>query len=179
MPEVLPEVPILRTFDSPTGRRAHQLGSTMAICSVGLDLLGPFVKGVGGITHLIVDVDYFMKWVEAWPLSTLTSRKVEDFVFSSIIYRYGIPNQIVVENEEAQLRTLVYKQKLANFYNKRVHPRTFKVGDLVLRNDGLTGFETRFGKLAPNWESPYTVVEVPHPSAYIFQDVERKPVPRV
>ncbi|GKV47270.1 hypothetical protein SLEP1_g54184 [Rubroshorea leprosula] len=240
----------------------------------GLDLLGPFVKGVGGVTHLIVGVDYFTKWVEARPLSSLTSKKVEDFVFSSIICRYGIPNQIVADNgtqfnctsfrdfcssygiklqftsvyhpesnsmvesvnkcilegikprleqhkakwadelnnvlwayrttsrtatgetpyhlafgteavipveigvpsfrvthfdegrngqllrenldllddirEEARLRTLVYKQKIENFYNKRVRPRTFKVGDLVLRKAGLTGFETRFGKLAPN-----------------------------
>ncbi|GKV38865.1 hypothetical protein SLEP1_g46725 [Rubroshorea leprosula] len=64
----------------------------------GLDLLGPFVKGVGGVTHLIVGVDYFTKWVEARPLSSLTSKKVEDFVFSSIICRYGIPNQIVADN---------------------------------------------------------------------------------
>ncbi|GKV05528.1 hypothetical protein SLEP1_g17529 [Rubroshorea leprosula] len=81
--------------------------------------------------------------------------------------------------KEAQLRTLVYKQKLANFYNKRVRPRTFKIGDLVLRKAGLTGFETRFGKLAPNWESPYTVAEVPYPGAYVLQDAEGKKVPRV
>ncbi|GKV36000.1 hypothetical protein SLEP1_g44186 [Rubroshorea leprosula] len=269
----------------------------------GLDLLGPFVKGVGGVTHLIVGVDYFTKWVEAWPLSSLTSKNVEDFVFSSIICRYGIPNQIVADNgtqfnctsfrdfcssygiklqftsiyhpesngmvesvnkcilegikprleqhkakwvdelnnvlwayritsrtaigetpyhlafgtevvipieigvpsfrvthfdegrngqllrenldllddlrEEARLRTLVYKQKIANFYNKRVRPQTFKVGDLVLRKAGLTGFETRFGKLAPNWEGPYTVAEVPHPGAYILWDTEGNRVPRV
>ncbi|GKV11297.1 hypothetical protein SLEP1_g22562 [Rubroshorea leprosula] len=64
----------------------------------GLDLLGPFVKGVGGVTHMVVGVDYFTKWVEARPLSSLTSKKVEDFVFSSIICRYGIPNQIVADN---------------------------------------------------------------------------------
>ncbi|GKV34073.1 hypothetical protein SLEP1_g42495 [Rubroshorea leprosula] len=269
----------------------------------GLDLLGPFVKGVGSVTHLIVGVDYFTKWVEARPLSSLTSKKAEDFVFSSIIWRYGIPNQIVADNgtqfnctsfqdfcssyriklqftsvyhpesngmvesvnkcilegikprleqhkakwadelnnvlwayrttsqtatgetpyhlafgteavihieigvpsfrvthfderrngqllrenldllddvrEEARLRTLVYKQKIANFYNKRVRPRTFKVGDLVLRKAGLTGFETRFGKLAPNWEGPYTVAEVPHPGAYILRDTEGNRVPRV
>ncbi|GKV17032.1 hypothetical protein SLEP1_g27588 [Rubroshorea leprosula] len=213
----------------------------------GLDLLGPFMKGVGGVTHLIVGVDYFTKWVEARALSSLTSKKVEDFVFSSIICRYGIPNQIVADNgtqfncssfrdfcssygiklhftsvyhpksndmvesvnkcilkgspismkdemdncfgktlvcltkvrEEARLRTLVYKQKIANFYNKRVRPRTFKVGDLVLKKAGLTGFETRFGKLAPNWEGPYTITEVPHPGAYILRDTEGKRVPRV
>ncbi|GKV19688.1 hypothetical protein SLEP1_g29914 [Rubroshorea leprosula] len=148
----------------------------------GLDLLGPFVKGVGGVTHLILGVDYFTKWVEARPLSSLTSKKVEDFVFSSIICRYGISNQIVTDNgtqEEARLRTLVYKQKIANFYNKRVRPRTFKVGDLVLKKAGLTGFETRFGKLAPNWEGPYTIAEVPHLGAYVLRDTEGKQVPRV
>ncbi|GKV49801.1 hypothetical protein SLEP1_g56532 [Rubroshorea leprosula] len=265
--------------------------------------VGPFMKGVEGVTHLIVGVDYFTKWVEARALSSLTSKKVKDFVFSSIICRYGIPNQIVADNgtqfncssfrdfcssygiklqftsvyhlesigmvesvnkcilegikprleqhkakwadelnnvlkayrttsrtatgetpyhlafgtkavipieigvpcfrvthfdegrngqllrenldllnearEEARLRTLVYKQKIANFYNKRVRPRTFKVGEFVLRKTGLTGFETRFGKLAPNWEGPYTVAEVPHSGAYILQDTEGKRVPRV
>ncbi|GKV47171.1 hypothetical protein SLEP1_g54089 [Rubroshorea leprosula] len=64
----------------------------------GLDLLGQFIKGVEGVTHLVVGVDYFTKWVETRPLSSFSSKKVEDFVFSSIIYRYGIPNQIVVDN---------------------------------------------------------------------------------
>ncbi|GKU96885.1 hypothetical protein SLEP1_g10067 [Rubroshorea leprosula] len=269
----------------------------------GLDLLGPFMKGVGGVTHLIIGVDYFTKWVETQALSSLTSKKVEDFVFSSIICRYRISSQIVADNgtqfncssfqdiysnygiklqftsvyhpesngmvesvnkcilegiklrlehhkakwadelnnvlwayrttgrtatgetpyhlafgteavipieigvpsfkvthfdegrngqllrenldlldevrEEARLRTLVYKQKIANFYNKRVRPQTFKVGDLVLRKADLTGFETRFGKLAPNWEGPYTIAEVPHPGAYVLQDTKGKRVPRV
>ncbi|GKV27129.1 hypothetical protein SLEP1_g36334 [Rubroshorea leprosula] len=234
----------------------------------------PFMKGVGGVTHLIIGVDYFTKWVEARALSSLTSKKVEDFDFYSsygiklqftlvyhpesngmvksvnkcilegikprleqhkakwadklnnVLWAYrttsrtatgetpyhltfgievvipieiGVPSfrvthfnegrngQLLQENldlldevrEEARLRTLVYKQKIANFYNKRVRPRTFKVGDLVLRKAGLTGFETRFGKLAPNWEGPYTVAEVPHPGAYILQDTKGIRVPRV
>ncbi|GKV42163.1 hypothetical protein SLEP1_g49600 [Rubroshorea leprosula] len=293
-------------FAHLTHQHAEELTTLVApwpFAQWGLDLLGPFVKGVGGVTHLIVGVDYFTKWVEARPLSSLTSKKVEDFVFNSIICRYGIPNQIVADNgpqfnctsfrdfcssygiklqftsiyhpesngmvesvnkcilegikprleqhkakwadelnnvlwayrttsrtatgetpyhlafgteavipieigvpsfrvthfnegrngqllwenldllddlrEEARLRTLVYKQKIANFYNKRVRPRSFKVGDLLLRKAGLTGFETRFGKLAPNWEGPYTVAEVPHPGAYILRDTEGKRVPRV
>ncbi|GLT26829.1 hypothetical protein SLA2020_018710 [Shorea laevis] len=63
-----------------------------------LDLLGLFMKGVGGVTHLIVGVDYFTKWVEARLLYSLTSKKVKDIVFNSIICRYGIPNQIAADN---------------------------------------------------------------------------------
>ncbi|GKV40237.1 hypothetical protein SLEP1_g47906 [Rubroshorea leprosula] len=217
----------------------------------GLDLLGPFVKGVGGVTHLIVGVDYFTnygiklqftsvyhpesngmvesvnkcilegikprleqhkaKWADElnnalWAYRT-TSRTATGetpyhlaFGTEAVIpIEIGVPSfrvthfdegrngQLLRENldllddlrEEARLRTLVYKQKIANFYNKRVRPRSFKIGDLVLKKAGLTGFETRFGKLAPNWEGPYTVAEVPHPGAYILRDTKGKRVPRV
>ncbi|GKV37361.1 hypothetical protein SLEP1_g45403 [Rubroshorea leprosula] len=191
----------------------------------GLDLLGPFIKGVGGVTHLIFGVDYFTKWVEARPLSSLTSKKVEDFVFSSIICRYGIPNRIVADNgtqfnctsfrdfcssygiklqftsvyhpesngmvesvnkcilEGIKPRLEQHKAKWADELNNvlwayRTTSRT-ATGDLVLWKAGLTGFETRFGKLAPNWGGPYTVAEVPHPGAYILWDTEGKRVLRV
>ncbi|GKV04959.1 hypothetical protein SLEP1_g17036 [Rubroshorea leprosula] len=49
----------------------------------------------------------------------------------------------------------------------------------LLAEAGLTRFETRFGKLAPNWEGPYIVAEVPYPGAYILQDAEGRRVPRV
>lgn len=64
--------------------------------------------------------------------------------------------------KEAWLRTLSYKQKLANFYNKWVQSRTFRVGNLIIKKVGLTMFETHFGKLALNWEGPYTMVDVPY-----------------
>ncbi|GKV14890.1 hypothetical protein SLEP1_g25693 [Rubroshorea leprosula] len=93
--------PKCQFFAHLTHQPAEELTNLVApwpFAQWGLDLLGPFMKGVGGVTHLIVGVDYFMKWVETRPLSSLTYRKVEDFVFSSIICRYGIPNQIVVDN---------------------------------------------------------------------------------
>ncbi|GKV51702.1 hypothetical protein SLEP1_g58333 [Rubroshorea leprosula] len=44
------------------------------------------------------EAEYTLREVEAQPLSSLTSKKVEDFVFGSIICRYGIPNQTVADN---------------------------------------------------------------------------------
>ncbi|GKV25870.1 hypothetical protein SLEP1_g35251 [Rubroshorea leprosula] len=89
------EVLYKRSFSLPLLRCLNPYEAEYALREVHE---GPFVKGVGGVTHLVVDVDYFTKWVEARPLSSLTSKKVEDFVFSSIICRYGIPNQIVADN---------------------------------------------------------------------------------
>ena len=47
----------------------------------GLDLLGPFLVALAGVKFLIVVVDYFTKWIEAEPLATITSRKVEKFIW--------------------------------------------------------------------------------------------------
>ncbi|GLU03762.1 hypothetical protein SLE2022_209450 [Rubroshorea leprosula] len=93
--------PKCQFFAHLTHQPAEELTNLIALwpfAQWGLDLLGPFVKGVGGVTHLVVGVDYFTKWVEARPLSSITSKKVEDFVFSSIICKYGIPNQLVADN---------------------------------------------------------------------------------
>ncbi|GKV13726.1 hypothetical protein SLEP1_g24711 [Rubroshorea leprosula] len=127
----------------------------------GLDLLSLFVKGVEGVTHLVVGVDYFTKWVEPGPLSSLTSKKVEDFVFNSIIFYLSDhpESNVMVES--------VIKAILEGIKPKLEQHKAGKAG--------LMGFEIRFG----NWEGPYTIVEVPHPSAYILQDAEGKRVPRV
>ncbi|GLT79171.1 hypothetical protein SLA2020_506680 [Shorea laevis] len=65
--------PKCQFFAHLTHQPAEELTNLVApwpFAQWGLDLLGPFMKGVGGVTHLIVGVDYFTKWVEAQPLST-------------------------------------------------------------------------------------------------------------
>jgi hypothetical protein len=39
----------------------------------GLDLMGPFNKALEGLTHLLVVVDQFTKWIEAMPLAKIGS----------------------------------------------------------------------------------------------------------
>ncbi|XP_071695442.1 uncharacterized protein [Rutidosis leptorrhynchoides] len=49
-------------------------------CKWGIDIVGPFSRGVGNVKFLVVAIDYFTKWVEARPLSTITERKILTFV---------------------------------------------------------------------------------------------------
>ena len=37
----------------------------------GLDMVGPFKMARGGMTHLLVAVDKFTKWIEAKPIKRL------------------------------------------------------------------------------------------------------------
>ncbi|KAM2646439.1 hypothetical protein EV1_019851 [Malus domestica] len=64
----------------------------------GLDLIGLMHAGKGKVRNAIVAVDYFTKWAEVEPLSTITEVKIEDFVWKNILCRFGIPNSIVIDN---------------------------------------------------------------------------------
>ena len=38
----------------------------------GLDILGPFLMGTRQMKFLVVEIDYFIKWVEAKPVARIT-----------------------------------------------------------------------------------------------------------
>ncbi|GLT96674.1 hypothetical protein SLE2022_142800 [Rubroshorea leprosula] len=80
------------------GEMLSSLSSPWPFAQWGVDLLGPFVKGKGGCTYLVVAVDYFTKWIEAKPLSTTIEKKIEEFLFNSILCRFGIPKRIIADN---------------------------------------------------------------------------------
>ena len=69
----------------------------------GLDIVGPFRMARGGLTHLLVAVDKFTKWIEAKPIKVLDGRTAVSF-FRDIIYRYGYPNSIITDNGTAFAR---------------------------------------------------------------------------
>ena len=58
-------------------------------------------------------------------------------------------------------RTAVYQQDLRNYHSRRLRPRTFMVGDLVLRLK-----QKKVHKLASPWEGPFIITEVIEAGAY-------------
>ncbi|XP_022867930.1 uncharacterized protein LOC111387586 [Olea europaea var. sylvestris] len=64
----------------------------------GMDILGPLSLAKGQRKFLLVAVDYFTKWVEAEPLATITTTKIQGFVWKNIICRFGIPRVIITDN---------------------------------------------------------------------------------
>ncbi|GKV37134.1 hypothetical protein SLEP1_g45194 [Rubroshorea leprosula] len=283
------------------GEMLSSLTSPWPFAQWGVDLLGPFTKGKGGCTFLVVAVDYFTKWIEAKPLSMTTERKIEEFLFNSILCRFGIPKRIIVDNgsqfraaalrsfcndygielaltsvytpqsngqaesankivlrglktrvlaahtnwvddlnkvlwscrttpssatgetpfslaygaeavipvevglpsdragghddlnneqllrenldfveevkEMSRIKNMAHQSRVAKFYNKRVRARQFQVGDLILRKAGLTNTYSHMGKLAPNWEGPYMVVQIKRPGSYVLADIYGRQLP--
>jgi transposase InsO family protein len=93
-----------------------------------MDILGPFLKAAGQLKHLVVAVDYFTKWVEAKPLATITSARVEAFTFKTIICCFEIPAEIVTDNGTqfigGQIRELLQGLHIRHHFSSVEHPQT-------------------------------------------------------
>jgi len=67
----------------------------------------------------------------------------------------------------------LYQRRMARAYNKKVRPRKFEVGQLVLRRI-LPHWAKAKGKFAPNWQGPFVVTRVLSNGTLYLTDVEGK-----
>jgi len=61
---------------------------------------------------LLVIVDKFTKWIEAWPIFVIKSEQTVLF-FLDIILRFGVPNSIITDNS-----TQFTRKKFLRFYDE-------------------------------------------------------------
>jgi hypothetical protein len=87
----------------------------------GLDFIGEIYPGSSkGHRFILVATDYFTKWTEAIPLRNMTHREVISFVQEHIIYRFGVPQTLTINQGPSfmshQFRELTdsLKNKLLN-----------------------------------------------------------------
>ena len=52
----------------------------------------------GGNHHIIVAIDYFMKWAEAMPTVKSDSETAVHFIFNQIITWFGISKELVTDH---------------------------------------------------------------------------------
>nr|GEX14673.1 reverse transcriptase domain-containing protein [Tanacetum cinerariifolium] len=64
--------------------------------------------GPGKVKFLIVAIDYFIKWIEAKPVATITGAQIKKFVWDNIVCRFGLLGEIVSDNEK-QFRDNLFK----------------------------------------------------------------------
>nr|XP_016495426.1 PREDICTED: uncharacterized protein LOC107814509 [Nicotiana tabacum] len=153
-----------------------------------------------GHRFILVAIDYFTKWVEAKTFKAVTKKAVVDFVHENIICRFGNLKTLITDNGanlnsnlmkklvKARLEQLslidekrlaivyhsqLYQWRMARAYNKKVCPRKFEVGQLVLKRI-LPHREEAKGKFAPNWPGPFVVSRVLSNGALYITDMEGK-----
>src|SRR3954465_794730 len=71
--------------------------NNLAVCSLGLDMVGPLQTAPCGFTHMLVAVDKFTKWIEAKPIRKLDGATALRFV-RDLVVRFGLPHSIITDN---------------------------------------------------------------------------------
>ena len=70
---------------------------------------------------------------------------------------------------DAEQRTTRYKSLMTRQYDAMVKPKHFNIGDLVLKRVFLATRNPAHGKLGPNWEGPYRVVNFKRQGSYYLE----------
>ncbi|GKB61172.1 reverse transcriptase domain-containing protein, partial [Tanacetum coccineum] len=126
----------------------------------GIDIAGPFPEGPGKVQFLIVAMDYFIKWIEAKAVATISGNQVKKFVWDNIVCRFGLPREIISENGK-QFSGDPFKdwcEKL-NIVQRFASVKHLQSNGLVERaNRSLgEGIKARLGEGNKNW-----LEELPH-----------------
>ena len=79
----------------------------------------------------------------------------------------------------ATVRIALYQQRLTNLYNRHVKPRSFRVGDLVLRRVFENTVDPTAGKFQPNLEGSYMIVRIGAVRSYTLNKLDEAPMPRM
>ncbi|GJT42111.1 reverse transcriptase domain-containing protein [Tanacetum coccineum] len=110
--------------------------------------------GPGKVKFLIVAIDYFTKWIEAKPVATITGAQVKKFVWDNIFCRFGLPGQMISDNEK-QFRDNPFKdwcEKLCicQCFASIKYPQTNGLVERAIRSLG-EGIKAQLGKKNKNW----------------------------
>jgi hypothetical protein len=83
---------------SPTQPSSQLIAPSWPLQWWGINIVGKLTSAQGNYNFAIVVVEYFIKWVEAKPVTNVTSATIPKFFWQNIICRYGVPQQITVDN---------------------------------------------------------------------------------
>jgi hypothetical protein len=67
----------------------------------GLDIMGPFLRAIGGYRFLYVAIDKFTKWPEATPVVKFNKQSAVKFI-KSVICRFGVPSSAALRAHTAR-----------------------------------------------------------------------------
>jgi len=120
----------------------------------GINILGPFPLAIRQMKYLMVTIEYFTKWIEAEPVAQITAHKVQHFVWTNIVCRFGIPKRLVSDNgtqfASQQLGKLCTELGIKQVFELVEHPQTngqVESANRVL----LRGLKRRLDKAKATW----------------------------
>ena len=109
----------------------HTMTSPWLFSTWGIDIIGKIHPTTSnGHEFILVAIDYFTKWVEAASYEDLNSKKVAQFIQTNIIYRYGVPHEIISNNGQhfkGEIEKLLRQFNTQHHKSSPYYPQTNEV----------------------------------------------------
>ena len=116
----------------------HALISPWPFLVWGINLIGKVSsKSSNGHEYILVAIDYFTKWVEAASYTRLIMEKVDKFIRSHIICRYGVPHELILDRGvhfRGEVDTLVQEYVIQHHRSSVYRPQTNGVVEVANKN---------------------------------------------
>ena len=76
---------------------------------------------------ILIAIDYFTKWVDVASYANVTRQVVVRFIKNQLIYQYGVPNKIIINNgsnlNNKMMKELCSEFKIAHHNSSPYDPR--------------------------------------------------------
>ena len=131
----------------------HALTSPWPFSVLGIDIIGKISpKSSNGHEYILVAIDYFTKWVEASSYARLTLARVAKFIRSYIIFRYGVPHDLISDRGvhfRGELDTLIQEYGIQNHISSVYRPHTN--GEVEAANKNIKRILRNMVKTSQDW----------------------------
>ena len=119
-----------------------------------MDIVSPFLKVVGNKKYLLVDTNYFTKWVKAESLANIRDVDVKRFIWKNIITRFGDPHTLISDNglqfDSKAFRRYCCDLGIKNRYSTPAYPQGNGQAEAVNKVT-VNGFKKRLDNAKGKW----------------------------
>lgn len=102
----------------------HPLPVEDTMSRVHIDILGPLPKTKQGHQYILLIIDSFSKWPEAFPLVSQSAQEIASVLYNEYICRYGAPRALVSDRGKNFMSKLV-SALCELFHIKRYHTSSY------------------------------------------------------
>lgn len=92
---------------------------------VQLDIVGPLGTTANGNNYILVLVDYFTKWAEAWAIQDHTAQTVAEVIVKDFICRFGIMKQLHTD-QGREFESNLFKEVCSILGIQKTHTAPYK-----------------------------------------------------
>ena len=93
-----------------------------------IDVLGPLTKTAEGFEYILVIVDAFTRWTEAFPLKTQSAKEIATVLYNEVVARYGSPRVLLSDRGQAFMSKLIKAMceifQITQHHTSSYHPNT-------------------------------------------------------